>query len=87
MPPKEVILKMSEAHKRFKNGEISQKQMDILHMKYITDALKQKKKRNASGATIASVILDDGLPMTESPQRTPERSLSEEVFETEEAQR
>ena len=90
VPPKEVILKMREAHKRFKSGEISQKTMDILHMKYITDALKQKKplgkKRNASGATISSVILDDGLPMTESPQRTPERSLSEEVFETEEAQ-
>lgn len=85
LPPKELILKMKEAQRKFKNGEISQKTMDILHIKYIMDDLNKKKTRKPSGATL-EVNLDDGLQMTESPQRTPERSLSEEVFETEEVQ-
>ena len=85
LPPKELILKMKEAQRKFKNGEISQKTMDILHIKYIMDDLNKKKTRKPSGTTL-EVNLDDGLQMTESPQRTPERSLSEEVFETEEVQ-
>ena len=84
LPPQEVLQKMREAHKRHQNGEISQKTMDVLHLKYIMDDLNQKKplgkKRHSSQA---SVILDDGLPMTVSPQRTPENSLNSEDSDTE----
>ena len=44
LPPKEVFIKMHTVVNRWRNGEISQREMDLLQCKIIVEELEKKRK-------------------------------------------